>query len=206
MQDEANESTHFRTIRGWSSAFRSRAFNTPFFSCHPVSRVAKFVGVIRPYWKLTTSGRAIVCVCASRVLYVARESTRAWHRHLRREGWHPFVCSSRFLNSIVLVVWRTLIRSRRAPFFFTVCGGETMNIFVILSTIKSAYVIPVVDRDNRTWIQSTVDSSLIHLRIIQSSVTIIIGKKKTGSNSWNCDNYRCRVTQFTMIKRNEEIW
>lgn len=65
------------------------------------------------YWKLTTSGRTMVCVrVATHVLYVAWESTRAWHRHLRREGWHPFVCSSRFLNSIALVVWRTLIRSR----------------------------------------------------------------------------------------------
>lgn len=131
------------------------------------------------YWKLTTNGRVIVCVCVeTRVLYVARESTRAWYRHLRREGWHPFVCSSRFLNSIALVVWRTLIRWRRVPFFFTVCGRETpMNIFVVLSTIKSAREIPVVDRDNRIWIQSTVDSSLTHLCVIQSSVTIIIEKK-----------------------------
>lgn len=40
------ESTHFQTIHGWSPAFRSRTFNVPFFSCHPISRVAKFVGVI----------------------------------------------------------------------------------------------------------------------------------------------------------------
>lgn len=117
LQNETNdrcESKHFRTIRGWSPIFRSRAFYAPFFFLAIPCRVLQSSSVLFDpcYWKLTTSGRTIVCVrVATHVLYVARESTRAWHRHLCREGWHPFVCSSRFLNSIALV-WRTLIRSK----------------------------------------------------------------------------------------------
>jgi len=92
------------------------------------------------YWKLTSSGRAIVCV-ATHTCCTWHERALG-HRHLRREGWHPFVCSSRFLNSIALVVWRTLIRdeSRSSSLYME---ERSMNIFVVLSTIKNAHGIPV---------------------------------------------------------------
>ena len=151
------------------------------------------------YWKLTTSGRTIVCVrVATHVLYVARESTRAWHCHLRREGWHPFVCSSRFLNSIALVVWRTLIRSRwthSSLYMEERRQWISSSYYRQLKARTESLFVSVCQWDNQAWIQNTVDSLLIHLCIVRFSITIMI--EKSRSNSWSCYNYHYRVIRFS---------